>query len=195
MSTTAQKPATTPIPVQLSAPGFEAFLLPHLSMPKRGPKCKLGSHCVFYLILWVLYRLCSYHHPHFGLSSAPLSPILSITIPLPTIFVSARLRPRRMIGDNTGRESCLGSPEAAPQRNHGRLLRREPTRSVTSGRLRCKGVPRGKRRAWAAIWLHTGVWDTERTNRAMIAFPPASLLLTLLAIQHFDQLSCGEAAE
>jgi transposase len=55
MSTTAQKPATTPIPVQLSEPEFEAFILPHLSMPKRGPKCKLGYHRVFNLILWVLY--------------------------------------------------------------------------------------------------------------------------------------------
>jgi hypothetical protein len=50
MSTTVQKPATTPIPVQLSAPEFEAFLLPHLSMPKRGPKCKLGYHRVFNLL-------------------------------------------------------------------------------------------------------------------------------------------------
>jgi len=49
------KPATTPIPVQLSASEFEEFILPHLSMPKRGPKCKLGYHCVFNLILWVLY--------------------------------------------------------------------------------------------------------------------------------------------
>ena len=55
MSTTAQKPATTPIPVQLSEPEFEAFILPHLSMPKRGPKCKLGYHRVFNLILWLLY--------------------------------------------------------------------------------------------------------------------------------------------
>ena len=55
MSTPAQPPATTPIPVQLSASAFEAFLLPHLSMPKRGPKCKLGSYRVFTLILWVLY--------------------------------------------------------------------------------------------------------------------------------------------
>src|SRR5215471_17512455 len=55
MSTTAQRSATTPIPVQLSEPGFEAFLLPHLSMPKRGPKCKLGYYRVFNLILWVLY--------------------------------------------------------------------------------------------------------------------------------------------
>ena len=55
MSTTAPKPATTPIPVQLSAPEFEAFLLPHLSMPKRGPKCKLGYYRVFNLILWLLY--------------------------------------------------------------------------------------------------------------------------------------------
>ena len=51
MSTTAQKPATTSIPVQLSEPEFEAFILPHLSMPKRGPKGKLGSHRVFNLII------------------------------------------------------------------------------------------------------------------------------------------------
>src|SRR5712691_10110170 len=55
MSTVAQQPATTPIPVQLSETEFTAFILPHLSMPKRGPKCKLGYHCVFNLILWVLY--------------------------------------------------------------------------------------------------------------------------------------------
>jgi transposase len=55
MSTTAPKPVTTPIPVQLSAPEFTAFILPHLSMPKRGPKCKLGYYRVFNFILWVLY--------------------------------------------------------------------------------------------------------------------------------------------
>jgi hypothetical protein len=55
MSITAAKPATTPIPVQLSETEFTAFLLPHLSMPKRGPKCKLGYYRVFNLILWVLY--------------------------------------------------------------------------------------------------------------------------------------------
>jgi hypothetical protein len=33
MSTTAPQPATTPIPVQLSEPEFEALILPHLSMP------------------------------------------------------------------------------------------------------------------------------------------------------------------
>jgi transposase len=49
------KPATTPIPVQLSASEFTQFILPHLSMPRRGPKCKLGYHGVFNLILWLLY--------------------------------------------------------------------------------------------------------------------------------------------
>jgi transposase len=43
------------MPVQLSEPEFEAFLFPHLSMPKRGPKCNLGSYRVFHFILWVLY--------------------------------------------------------------------------------------------------------------------------------------------
>ena len=55
VSTTGQQPATTPIPVQLSEPEFTAFIFPHLSMPKRGPKCKLGYYRVFNLILWVLY--------------------------------------------------------------------------------------------------------------------------------------------
>ena len=55
MSITAAKPATTPLPVQLSETEFTAFILPHLSMPKRGPKCKLGYYRVFNLILWVLY--------------------------------------------------------------------------------------------------------------------------------------------
>ena len=55
MSTTAPKPATTPIPVQRSELECTALILPHLSMPKRGPKCTLGSHRVFNLILWVLY--------------------------------------------------------------------------------------------------------------------------------------------
>jgi transposase len=55
MSTTAAQPATTPIPVQLSETEFSAFILPHLSMPKRGPTCKLGYYRVFNLILWVLY--------------------------------------------------------------------------------------------------------------------------------------------
>jgi transposase len=55
MTTQAKNPATTPIPVQLSETEFNTFIFPHLSMPKRGPKCKLGYHCLFNLILWVLY--------------------------------------------------------------------------------------------------------------------------------------------
>ena len=55
MSTTVKNPEITPIPVQLSEPEFNAFIFPHLSMPKRGPKCKLGYHCLFNLVLWVLY--------------------------------------------------------------------------------------------------------------------------------------------
>jgi transposase len=55
MSRTAAQPVTTPIPVQLSQTEFTTFILPHLTMPRRGPQCKLGYHCVFNLILWVLY--------------------------------------------------------------------------------------------------------------------------------------------
>ena len=32
MSTTTAPPVTTPIPVQLSEPEFDAFIFPHLSM-------------------------------------------------------------------------------------------------------------------------------------------------------------------
>jgi transposase len=55
MSTTAKHPEITPIPVQLSETEFNEFIFPHLSMPKRGPRCKLGYHRLFNLILWVLY--------------------------------------------------------------------------------------------------------------------------------------------
>jgi transposase len=39
----------------LSEPEFNEFIFPHLSMPKRGPTCKIGYHRLFNLILWVLY--------------------------------------------------------------------------------------------------------------------------------------------
>jgi transposase len=55
MSATAKNPEITPIPVQLSESEFNAFICPHLSMPKRGPKCKIGYYRLFNLILWVLY--------------------------------------------------------------------------------------------------------------------------------------------
>jgi transposase len=55
MSTTAKKPDSTPIPVQLSEHEFNACIFPHLSRPKRGPTCTLGDHRLCNLILWVLY--------------------------------------------------------------------------------------------------------------------------------------------
>jgi len=55
MSTTAKNPEITPIPVQLSESEFTEFIFPYLSMPKRGPTCKIGYYRLFNLILWVLY--------------------------------------------------------------------------------------------------------------------------------------------
>ena len=55
MSAPATNAATTPIPVQLSATEFTEFIFPHLSMPKRGPRCKIGYHRLLNLSLWVLY--------------------------------------------------------------------------------------------------------------------------------------------
>jgi hypothetical protein len=54
MSITTAQPATPPIPVQLSEPEVTACILPHRSMPKRGPKGTLGYYRVFHLIVWVL---------------------------------------------------------------------------------------------------------------------------------------------
>jgi len=50
-----EKPEYNVIPVQLSENDFEKFILPHLSLPKRGPDCKIGYHKAFNLILKVLY--------------------------------------------------------------------------------------------------------------------------------------------
>ena len=52
---TAALPDSPAIPVQLSAPEFAEFILPHLSLPKRGPQCKIGYHKPFNYILKVLY--------------------------------------------------------------------------------------------------------------------------------------------
>ena len=50
MSVPAEKPEFTPIPVQLSEKEFNEFILPYLSMPKRGPNHKIGYHRLFNLI-------------------------------------------------------------------------------------------------------------------------------------------------
>lgn len=52
--TTAETPATTPIPVPRSDREFAALIFPPLAMPKRGPQCPLGDHGVLNLIGWVL---------------------------------------------------------------------------------------------------------------------------------------------
>ena len=50
-----EKPEYKVIPVQLSEQEFEKFILPHLSLPKRGPECKIGYLKAFNYILKVLY--------------------------------------------------------------------------------------------------------------------------------------------
>lgn len=52
---TAATPDYTAIPVQLSAQEFKEFILPQLSLPKRGPQCKIGYHKPFNYLLKVLY--------------------------------------------------------------------------------------------------------------------------------------------
>ncbi len=45
----------TRIPVRVGEDFFERFVLPCLSMPKRGPRCKIGYWKVFNYLLKVLY--------------------------------------------------------------------------------------------------------------------------------------------
>ena len=52
---TAATPDYTAIPVPLSAQEFKEFILPPLSLPKRGPQGKIGYHKPFNYILKVLY--------------------------------------------------------------------------------------------------------------------------------------------
>ena len=54
MTTQGKNPAPTPLPVQRSEPEFNACIFPHLSRPTRGPKCNLGYHHLFHLIVWGL---------------------------------------------------------------------------------------------------------------------------------------------
>jgi len=51
---------STPIPTQLNEEDFNKLILPHLSMPKRGPKCQIGYHKVFNYILKVLYTFITW---------------------------------------------------------------------------------------------------------------------------------------
>jgi len=87
----AQQPATTPIPVQLSATEFTACILPHLSMPKRGPQGKLGYQCVFHLIVWVLYTGMQW-------KCLPVPKDLNVTLPSTTRPSPKSLRNRPMMG-------------------------------------------------------------------------------------------------
>ena len=95
MSITVAQPTTTSIPVQLSENACTTFLLPHLSMPKRGPTCQLGYHRVFNLILSVLYTGMQWKCPdsswvatrrglHKPVSSSP--PFTPTTTPLVDII-------------------------------------------------------------------------------------------------------------
>ena len=48
------KPDSTAMPVPVSAQEFTALIWPPLSVPKRGPQCKIGDHKPFNYILKVL---------------------------------------------------------------------------------------------------------------------------------------------
>ena len=51
----AAQPDSPALPVQVSAKECVEFILPHLSLPTRGPQCKSGYPKPFHSILKVLY--------------------------------------------------------------------------------------------------------------------------------------------
>jgi hypothetical protein len=55
MEKVTRKPVYTRIPTEVTEKMFIEFFLPYLSMPKRGPKCKIGYLKIFNYILKVLY--------------------------------------------------------------------------------------------------------------------------------------------
>ena len=55
MEGSSQKKEYRSIPTELNEEEFNKFILPYLSLPKRGPKCKIGYRSVFNFIIWVLY--------------------------------------------------------------------------------------------------------------------------------------------
>ncbi len=55
MAKSNRKQVYTRIPTQVNKKEFNEFILPYLSMPKRGPLCKIGYFKVFNYILKVLY--------------------------------------------------------------------------------------------------------------------------------------------
>jgi hypothetical protein len=48
------------IPTQLDVREFEEFVLPHLSIGRRGPKSKLSLHTIFNYVLRLLYLGCQW---------------------------------------------------------------------------------------------------------------------------------------
>jgi transposase len=56
----AQSTQSRGIPTQLSLPQFQQFVLPHLTVGRRGPAPKLSLHAVFNYILKLLYMGCQW---------------------------------------------------------------------------------------------------------------------------------------
>jgi hypothetical protein len=126
MRTTAPQPVTTPIPVQLSEPEFPALLLPHLAMPKRGPKCPRGESRVFTLIWWVLdtempwqcWPVPQAAHGHPAIHDTTVYPVLATWADDGALWPAFRAR---------------GRPLAAAPRHPRAPWRRPPPRGQTRG--------------------------------------------------------------
>jgi hypothetical protein len=69
MPKSAVTPVYSRIPVQLTKREFKLFILPHLSMPTRGPHCKIGYWKMFNYILKILYTGMQWKELPIGLNS------------------------------------------------------------------------------------------------------------------------------
>lgn len=76
----SEKPEYNVIPVQLSEPEFTEFILPHLSLPQRGPECKIGYHRAFNLMLKVLYTGCQWKEMPIEIDPATGKAVIHYTV-------------------------------------------------------------------------------------------------------------------
>ena len=96
----AKAEQTQGIPTELSAEQFRQFVLPHLTLGRRGPPPRLSLHTLFNYILRVLYMGCQWKELPIQKDGEGRS---EITIPESMAALLQSLRHSAMEGSSEGR--------------------------------------------------------------------------------------------
>ena len=156
------------MPAQLSAPEVDAFLVPHLSMPKRSPQGNRGSFRGFHLILWGLYTgrhwqggpipTDSTGNP--AIHDTPLYPVLArwaddgslwqaLSASVAHLAAEKRLDLRVLQGDGTNTVAHTGARALA---SRGTNMRRASKASPASTSMALSALPSPWRPSMQRIW-------------------------------------------